>query len=94
MNTGGVSNEVQNVASGSTIDITAFDTMVSGTHTVKVKGAAAATTDTLKLNFDGAAQAATLSAYNITGATIVADEIESLSITSGGAANTGGTLRL
>jgi hypothetical protein len=89
---GNVSATVQNVASGSTIDVTS--TTAAGTITVGVKNATASTSDSLKINFDGAAQAATPAAANIKAGTVVANGVESLNIVSGGGANTWNSLTL
>ena len=77
---------VQNVASGTTIDVTS--TTGASDVTVGVKGAAASTTDKLTVNFDGAAQAATPAAANIKAGNLVAAKVEAIDVVSGGAANT------
>ncbi len=77
---------VQNVKSATQIDVTS--TTGASDVTVSVKGAAASTTDTLTVNFDGAAQAATPAAANITAGNLVADKVEGITIVSGGADNT------
>lgn len=81
---------VQNVASGTTIDVTS--TTGASDVTVGVKGAAASTTDKLTVNFDGAAQAATPAAANITAGNLVAAKVEAIDVVSGGAANTWNSL--
>lgn len=83
---GNAAATVQNVASGSTIDVTS--TTGASDVTVGVKGAAASTTDKLTVNFDGAAQAATPSAANITAGNLVAAKVETIDVVSGGATNT------
>lgn len=83
---GNVAATVQNVASGATIDVTS--TTGASDVTVGVKGATAATTDSLTVNFDGAAQASTPSSTNIKFGNLVADKVETINIVSGGADNT------
>ena len=83
---GNAAATVQNVKSASTVDVTS--TTAASTVTIGVKGAAASTTDSLTFNFTGSAQAVTPSAANIKAGTVVAAEVESLAITSGGADNT------
>lgn len=83
---GNAAATVQNVASGTTIDVTS--TTGASDVTVSVKGATASTTDSLKVNFDGAAQASTPSATNIKFGNLVADKVETINIVSGGADNT------
>lgn len=83
---GNAAATVQNVATGSTIDVTS--TTGASNVTVGVKGAAASATDTLVVNFDGAAAAATPAAATVKAGTLVANKVEGLTIHSGGAANT------
>lgn len=75
-----------NVASGSTIDVTS--TTGASDVTFNVKGAAAATDDSLLVNFTGAEQAATPAAANIKAGNVVAANVETIDVVSGGGANT------
>lgn len=85
---------VQNVATNSTIEVTAVDANQTGTLTAAVKGAAASTTDVMNISFNGAAQAATPAAYNIAGGTMTLANVETINVASGGADNTWNQLAL
>lgn len=85
---------VQNVATNSTIEVTAVDASQTGTLTAAVKGAAASTTDVMNISFNGAAQAATPAAYNIAGGTMTLANVETINVASGGADNTWNQLAL
>ena len=95
VNTGDVVGVVaQNVATNSTIEVTAVDATQTGTLTAAVKGAAASTTDVVNISFNGAAQAATPAAYNIAGGTMTLANVETINVASGGADNTWNQLAL
>lgn len=83
---GDVTATANNVASGSTIDVTS--TTGASDVTFNVKGAAAATDDSLLVNFTGAEQAATPAAANIKAGNVVAANVETIDVVSGGGANT------
>ena len=95
INTGDVTGVVaQNVATNSTIEVTAVDASQTGTLTLAVKGAGASTTDVISFSFNGAAQAATPAAYNIAAGTVTIANVETINVTSGGADNTWNQLAL
>lgn len=83
---------VSNVATG--VGLTVSGDNTGGTHTINVKGAAAATDNTFAITFDGAAAATAPGAASIKAGTTILEGIESISIASAGGANTWNSIAL
>jgi len=83
---------VSNVATGAGLTVSGDNT--DGTHTINVKGAAAATDNTFAITFDGAAATTAPGAASVKAGTTILEGIESVSIASAGGANTWNSIAL
>lgn len=82
---------LSNVGTGVGLTVSGANT---GSSTIGVKGATTSTTDSFAITFAGAAAAAAPVAANVTAGTVVVNDVETVSISSAGGANTWNSITL